>query len=179
MIYGKKKGKMMVFTIIKKNKGFSLIEILVSAAMTMFIFLSLIQFFSNTEKQIKDISDTSVSSKNSVYLIQSILSQSKNYQFYPSSSSDNKFANIEVSNSNLKNIYDTLAFFISKDGDIKSIESCISNQCIRRLGISLVPVEISGARGLFKVWILGLKPKDSNPNDYETFLDKKMIIPLI
>ncbi len=169
----------MFVQFLKNNKGVGIVEILISSAIVLTIFTALISFLSGVTKQIEDVSDASLASKSAAYIVQSLLSHSNNYQFYPPGKSGFAgIANTEQSHISANPaVFDVLAFAIDSKGDIIKAEDC--PHCESRIGLSLIP--LSNTRGLFKIWIVGIERQTgSTPNSYsyKAFLDLKMLLPL-
>ncbi|MGI9549152.1 MAG: PilW family protein [Bdellovibrionales bacterium] len=161
------------------SKGFSLIELLVTSTITLGIFAAIISFLTNTQHQTANISEESVINKNVMYIAQTILSQSKNYQFYPSASDPENpsgFAGLTATDTSIQDtekapVYNILAFAINLKGDIIKVDQCLN--CPKRLGVSIPPYKRGG---LFKVWVAGIEK--SSEDSYTQFLDLKMVSPL-
>ena len=171
--------KILLLKLKNNSKGFSLIELLVTSTITLVIFGAIIGFLTNTQKQTQDISEDSVINKNVMYIAQTILSQSKNYQFYPSASDPEDpsgFAGLTATDTSIQeaeraSVYNILAFTINLKGDIVKVNQCLN--CPKRLGVSISPYK---KRGLFKVWIAGIEKLSED--GYKQFLDLKMVSPL-
>ncbi len=146
-----------MFNPLKNNKGLSLVEILISSIIILVVFSALINFLVSSEQSIEEISKSSVANKNIVYIVQSILSRSKAYQFYPEDA--NGFADSSnlsgITEAKKKTLFEKLAFVTNSKGEVLSVAECPS--CNRRMGVSMTPLTSSSVRGLFKVWIVGIE----------------------